>query len=95
MHPGHNDGRPTRSQNCRVMSDRFSKALTARLEELACVLERSGADAPSVARLLEAASIATMNAVALDLLTEQTAKSIWAEVAVLHPRVAEELRAAA
>jgi len=77
------------------MSDRTARVLTARLDELASILERSGAAAPAVSRLLEAASIATMNAVALDLLTEQTAKSIWAEVAVLHPRVAEELRAAA
>ena len=77
------------------MSDRIAHALTVRLEELAAVLERSGAPTPAVSRLLEAASIATMNAVALDLLTEQAARSIRADVQELHPRVAERLRQAA
>ena len=77
------------------MSDRVARALTVRLDELAVVLERSGAATAAVARLLEAASIATMNAVALDLLTTQAASSIWAEVQELHPRVAEQLREAA
>ena len=43
--------------------------LTARLQELAAAAERSGAAAPAVARLLEAASVATMQAVALDART--------------------------
>jgi hypothetical protein len=42
--------------------------LTARLSRLSSAALRSGADAPEIARLLEAASVATMNAVALDIL---------------------------
>jgi hypothetical protein len=42
--------------------------LTARLQRLSSAALRSGADAPAIARLLEAASVATMHAVALDLL---------------------------
>ena len=76
------------------MSDRVARTLTARLEELASVLERSGAAAPAVSRLLEAASIATMNAVALELLTDHVARSIWREVEERHPVIAE-LREAA
>ncbi len=76
------------------MSDRIARALSTRLEELASVLERSGAPTPAVSRLLEAASIATMNAVALDLLTEQAAHTIWREVVELHPAVAELRKAA-
>ena len=57
------------------MADRLAGVLTARLEELAC-------GAPSapvhrrrpVARLLEAASVATMRAVALELLTDDAAR---------------------
>jgi hypothetical protein len=41
--------------------------LTARLQRLSSAALRSGADAPAIARLLEAASVATMHAVALDL----------------------------
>ena len=43
--------------------------LTARLDEVAAAAVRSGATAPAVARLLEAASVATMQAVALDART--------------------------
>jgi hypothetical protein len=45
-----------------------ARELTARLEGLSSVALRSGADAPAIALLLEAASVATMSAVALDLL---------------------------
>jgi hypothetical protein len=50
------------------MGDRTARALSARLDDLATVAERSGAAAHAVARLLEAASVATMHAVALELL---------------------------
>lgn len=40
----------------------------ARLQQLASIAERSGADASAIARLLEAAAVATMHAVALELL---------------------------
>jgi hypothetical protein len=76
------------------MSERTARALSARLEELACVAERSGATGPAVARLLEAASVATMHAVALDLLTSGQASTIWREVEERHP-VVTELRKAA
>jgi hypothetical protein len=45
-----------------------SPLFTARLEELSSVAMRSGAAAPAIARLLEAASVATMHALALELL---------------------------
>jgi len=94
MRPGHNKERPLRRRNCGPMSDRIARTLTARLEELASVLERCGAATPAVSRLLEAASIATVNAVALELLTDEAAQSIWREVEERHPVVAE-LREAA
>ena len=76
------------------MGDRTARVLSARLEELASVAERSGAAADAVARLLEAASVATLNAVALDLLSETDAREIWREAEDRHPVVAE-LREAA
>ena len=76
------------------MSDRISHVLSMRLEELAYIAERSGAAAPAIARLLEAASVATMHAVALDLMTAPQADAIWREVEERHPVVAE-LREAA
>ena len=71
------------------MGDRTARVLSARLEELAVAAERSGAAAPAVARLLEAASVATLNAVALELLTDAAARSIWRDVEERHPVVAE------
>ena len=50
------------------MSDLTAASLVARLEELSSVAVRSGASAAVIARLLESASVATMHAVALDLL---------------------------
>jgi len=76
------------------MNDRIARMLSGRLEELASIAERSGAAAPEVARLLEAASVATMNAVALELLSDDIARSIWREAEERHPVVAE-LREAA
>lgn len=67
------------------MEQRIARALAARLEELADVGERSGADAPAFLRLLEAASVATTNAVALDLLPVATARTIWRNAAERHP----------
>ena len=42
------------------MGDRLARVLSARLEELATAAERSGASAPVVGLLLEAASVATV-----------------------------------
>jgi hypothetical protein len=75
------------------MGDRIANVLTARLEELAAAAERSGAAAPAVARLLEAASVATMQAVALDARTVAAGDtSVGAEE---HRPVLADLREAA
>jgi hypothetical protein len=71
------------------MNERIARALAVRLEQLAEIAERSGADAPAVARLLEAASVATMHAVALDLLTAPEARAIWRDAVDRHPVLAE------
>jgi hypothetical protein len=71
----------------RARTQRTERILIARLEELARALERSGAPSDAVARLLESASVATMNAVALNLLSQEAADVIWREVAERHPAV--------
>jgi len=76
------------------MGDRTARVLSARLEELAAVAERSGAAAHAIARLLEAASVATMHAVALELISDDAARAIWRDVEERHP-VLTELRDAA
>ena len=48
-----------------------------------------GAEAPAVARVLEAASVATMHAVALDLLSTPEARAIWREATSRHPVLAQ------
>ncbi len=48
------------------MGDRIVGVLITRLEELASAAERSGAAPDAVARLLEAASVATIQAAALE-----------------------------
>lgn len=73
---------------------RTERILLGRLEELAQVLERSGAPNEAIARLLESASVATMNAVALDLISSEAAEHIWREAEERHPRVAPLRRAA-
>ena len=64
---------------------RVEAMLTARLEELATALERSGAPAERVGRLLELASVATLQAVTLDLLTAERAETIWRTAKQRHP----------
>ena len=71
----------------RARSQRTERILVARLEELARVLERSGAPAESVGRLLESASVATINAIALNLLSEEAANEIWRGAAERHPEL--------
>jgi hypothetical protein len=71
------------------MGDRLARVLTARLEEVASAAERTGAPPDAVARLLESAAVATMRAVALDLLTEAAAKEIWRDAETRHPVLAE------
>lgn len=78
----------------RARTQRTERILVARLDELATALERSGAPADSVARLLESASVATVNAIALDLLSADAADEIWREAEERHPAVAPLRRAA-
>lgn len=75
-------------------AERTERILVGRLEELAQVLERSGAPTEAIARRLESASVATMNAVALDLISSEAAEGIWREAEERHPRVAPLRRAA-
>jgi hypothetical protein len=78
----------------RARTQRTERILVARLDELATALERSGAPAESVARLLESASVATVNAIALDLISADVAEEIWREAEERHPAVAPLRRAA-
>ena len=71
----------------RARTERTERILVARLEEVARVLERSGAPAESVGRLLESASVATINAIALNLLSEEAANEIWMSAATRHPEL--------
>jgi hypothetical protein len=68
-------------------SDRTARLLTARLEELGRALERAQVPKEQASRLLESASIATMHAVTLDLLTTTRATELWREAAERHPEV--------
>ncbi len=65
--------------------DRIAQRLAARLEELARACERAGAPPEPVARLLENASVATMHAVTLELLTTERAAGIWKDAVERHP----------
>jgi hypothetical protein len=78
----------------RARTERTERILVGRLEELARVLERSGAPGDAVTRLLESAAVATVNAVALNLITAEMAETIWHEVEERHPTVAPLRRAA-
>lgn len=65
--------------------ERVAQRLAARLEELARACERAGAPREPVARLLESASVATMHAVSLELLTAERASGIWTDAVERHP----------
>jgi hypothetical protein len=65
--------------------ERIAHRLAARLEELARACERAGAPREPVARLLESASVATMHAVSLELLTSERAAGIWNDAVERHP----------
>lgn len=86
-------------QNCVAMTERTraqrtERILVARLEELACVLERSGAPHEVISRMLESASVATTNAVALNLISADLASGIWRDAETKHPEIAPLRRAA-
>jgi hypothetical protein len=63
------------------------RVLSARLEQLARALERAHVPPDQASRLLESASIATMHAVTLDLLTEERASEVWRAASDRHPAV--------
>ena len=66
-------------------SERTARLLALRLEELARALERAGAPTDAATRLLESASLATMHAVSLDLVTSERAAAIWENATERHP----------
>lgn len=78
----------------RARCERTERILVARLEELAQALERSPAPSAEITRQLGSASIATMNAVALNLISPEVADGIWRDVAARHPELAPARRAA-
>ncbi|MGH3104810.1 MAG: hypothetical protein ACRDN6_12020 [Gaiellaceae bacterium] len=73
--------------------ERTARLLSQRLDELATALERAGAPAEPMGRLLELASVATMHAVSLELLSSERASSIWRTAVEQHP-VLEQLEPA-
>jgi hypothetical protein len=68
-------------------SERTARRLEARLDALALVASRlRHAEAE---RLLELASVATMHAVALEMIQAERAEAIWHEAHVRHPELPE------
>ena len=68
-------------------SERTTRILTARLNELARAVERANESARQAARLLDSASVATMHAVTLELLSSARAEELWREAAERHPEI--------
>jgi hypothetical protein len=64
-------------------SERTANLLIARLEALARTAGQL--PHPDVERLIELASVATMRAVALELIDAERAESIWSEAQSRHP----------
>jgi hypothetical protein len=78
----------------KARSERTARLLTRRLDELAVALERAGAPPEPVARLLELASVATLHAVSLGLLSAERASGIWDAAAERHPALRDQRLAA-
>jgi hypothetical protein len=68
-------------------SDRTARLLVARLEALA--LAASRLNHAETERLVELASVATMHAVALEMLQAEKADAIWRQAHVRHPQLPE------
>jgi hypothetical protein len=66
-------------------SERTARLLVARLEALAKAA--SGLRHADAERLVELASVATMHAVALELIQAEKAEAIWREAHVRHPEL--------
>jgi len=76
-----------RTVTAETRSDRTARLLVARLEALARAASRlKHAEAE---RLVELASVATMHAVALEILQAEKADAIWREAHVRHPQLPE------
>lgn len=69
----------------RTRSERTARLLVARLEALARVAARLRH--PEAERLVELASVATMRAVALELIQAERADAIWRDAHVRHPQL--------
>jgi hypothetical protein len=74
-------------------SERTARLLAARLDELARALELAGVPAAASARLLETASVATLHAVTLDLLSAEQAPAARPAAAERQPETAARPRA--
>ena len=89
--PGTRDGRAGPSDaganiadmTAKTRSKRTANLLIARLDALARTAHQR--PDPDVKRLVELASVATMRAVALELIEADRAKSIWNEAQSRHP----------
>jgi hypothetical protein len=68
-------------------SERTAKLLVARLEALARAA--SGLKHADAERLVELASVATMHAVALEMLQAEKAEAIWRDAHARHPELPE------
>jgi hypothetical protein len=66
-------------------AERTARLLVARLDALACVASRLRH--PEAERLVELASVATMRAVALEMIEEEKAAAIWRDAHVRHPEL--------
>jgi hypothetical protein len=73
-----------------MRSERTARLLVARLEAVAHVATRvRHAEAE---RLVELASVATMRAVALEMIREERADEIWREAHMRHPQLPQPAR---
>lgn len=68
-----------------IRSERTARLLVARLEAVARIA--SGLRHPEAERLVELASVATMRAVALELIQAERADAIWRDAHVRHPQL--------
>lgn len=78
-----------RRVNEETRSERTARLLVARLDALAraaASLQHKEAE-----RLVELASVATMNAVALEMLQAEKAEAIWREAHARHPQLPEKV----
>jgi hypothetical protein len=76
-----------RAMTAATRSQRTANLLIARLDALARAANRL--PHPEVERLIELASVATMRAVALELLDAERAESIWSDAEARHPVLRE------